>query len=301
MKNKETMPRARVLQALLDLPHDLRLVRDQLRSFPWDSEDELIDLAHDHLRRALQGFLAGHLPAEYLEDWANLIEGREDIRYQDALVGELIHELANPSIMGELSREVAEAHLARLQALVIAKVAQYAQQIEHHQGNRSKMNLANLFRSHFSHQSVAAYQRKGNIFFQPMHRTTAGVDIGAEPILIAPAEAAASDLGELLVECLRLSRDRVPHPTDWSKIPQPLWSAAQVRSWSDFVKGALHLTADKAENGIVFTPMANEGARRGFAPLAGRAITAPTSSTPTDLGNIMLKLFDELRHPLDEG
>lgn len=52
---------------------------------------------------------------------------------------------------------------------------------------------------------------------------------------------------------------------------------------------------------LTASPMANEGARRGFVPLAGRAITAPTSSTPADLGNILLKLFDELRHPLDEG
>lgn len=91
-------------EALLDL---IRLrrptaeARRRLQAFPWDSDTDLVLLTPADLRRVLDGFASGHLTAEEVEEWANAIESRDDVGFDELsqdLVFDCLFELANPRI-----------------------------------------------------------------------------------------------------------------------------------------------------------------------------------------------------------
>lgn len=69
-------------------------------------------LTAELVREALGRFLASVSSAYEIEEWANLIEGREDIGYASEAVKGAIHVLANPLLNGELTKASA-AELAQ--------------------------------------------------------------------------------------------------------------------------------------------------------------------------------------------
>lgn len=74
---------------------------EDLRTYGWDSRDELVTLTKSHVLRILAAFKAGTLNAPQVRDWANRLEGRDDIGYadgSDGVVNEAIFWLANPAI-----------------------------------------------------------------------------------------------------------------------------------------------------------------------------------------------------------
>ena len=111
------MNRVDWLKALLNFDRPLEEVTSGLVSFPWDSLEELAILNSDHFIEVLRRYLVGEVGSEQVETWANAIEGREDIGFdQDNrdLVREVLHELANPYLTRALSFEVARDWIERL-------------------------------------------------------------------------------------------------------------------------------------------------------------------------------------------
>ena len=56
----------------------------------------------------LQEFIECKHEAKDLEDWANLIEGREDIKYDESysyIIDNVIYSLANPVLEGEITKK----------------------------------------------------------------------------------------------------------------------------------------------------------------------------------------------------
>ena len=105
------------LSDLLFYHAPIELLQRQLKAFPWDSEEVLAVVTTAHVTHILQRYLAGELLASQVEDWANAIEGREDLAYfptQQALIEEVIHQLANPLLTIPLSEANAEALIAKL-------------------------------------------------------------------------------------------------------------------------------------------------------------------------------------------
>ncbi len=99
-----------ILSTLLQFQSDLRSIESNLSSLEWDSV-EIITLSKDHLINVLERYLSSNLSAQDVENWANLIEGRDDIAYaenQEDLVKKSITELANPILYGVLTPEIAE-------------------------------------------------------------------------------------------------------------------------------------------------------------------------------------------------
>lgn len=76
-----------------------------LKGFPWDSEVELVQLERQHVSSVLKRYLTGGISTQKVEDWANLIECRDDIGYED--VADALNILANPVITYELTPAVA--------------------------------------------------------------------------------------------------------------------------------------------------------------------------------------------------
>jgi hypothetical protein len=111
------MMRHELLERLLSAEGDLNHLLAQLQPHGWDAEAPLAILNREHIRDVLSRYEAQELTAKYVEDWANAIEGREDIAFEvlhEDLLGELIHQLANPLLTEPLSHDSARALLEML-------------------------------------------------------------------------------------------------------------------------------------------------------------------------------------------
>jgi RNAse (barnase) inhibitor barstar len=115
--------RKSVVEALLNRSRPLAEIRAELGQFPWDSEP-LVQLTREHVGNVLRAFLAGEIDALSIEDWANLIEMRDDIGFEDEDEdaddfehGDLrnaIFVLANPVLYGDLTKDLARQLLEEI-------------------------------------------------------------------------------------------------------------------------------------------------------------------------------------------
>lgn len=95
--------RQEVLLHLIRLDQPVSVTARQLAQFPWDSAQGLVTLDRSNIEEALTRFIRQELGALELEEWANLIEGRDDIEIADDLSRRAIFELANPAISASLN------------------------------------------------------------------------------------------------------------------------------------------------------------------------------------------------------
>ena len=100
--------RKKALEALLGFERPVEQLRTALAMFSWDSDTELAFLSVGHAANILNRFVTGRTSAGEIENWANAVEGRDDIGFESSneqLLRELVHELANPLITQPLTRE----------------------------------------------------------------------------------------------------------------------------------------------------------------------------------------------------
>jgi hypothetical protein len=105
-----SISRAELLRRILDCPPDIDALAADLRKFPWDSDERLVCISRGHLKEILERFLVGELTAEQVKRWANVLEMRDDVDFEDGRFGaprEVFHELANPYLTEPLTRESA--------------------------------------------------------------------------------------------------------------------------------------------------------------------------------------------------
>jgi hypothetical protein len=123
--------RLKILQELVTFSQPLELIAKELSQFDWDYDGKPYIIKPIHIVNVLNRFLFGDLTAKELEDWANLIECREDLEYHKSnyeQLDKIISELANPEIDGELT-------IAKCQKMFLvfslprARLHHYTQQI----------------------------------------------------------------------------------------------------------------------------------------------------------------------------
>ena len=110
-----------MLEELLALPEQLARIGDELRSFAWDSEEELVTLEAAHLMTVLRRYHEGELSAEQVSEWTEALEVRDDVGFDtrcEGLIREIVYELANPELEGRLSTARADQLVSRLSACV---------------------------------------------------------------------------------------------------------------------------------------------------------------------------------------
>ena len=108
--------RIKLLNSLLEFDKPLAEILPALNSLGWDSEQSLVILQRQHITNILQRYLDDKLSASDVENWANAIEGREDIEYESdfaELLAEAIYEIANPLLTHPLSKLFAQQWLAK--------------------------------------------------------------------------------------------------------------------------------------------------------------------------------------------
>jgi len=109
--------RKEALLELVTLTAPLDAIRRDLSQYEWDSAKEEIIITVPDVRKALRLFLEKTLSVNDIEDWANLIEGRDDLGLDSSaapLLAEILHELANPILTRKLTEDVAKNWLERL-------------------------------------------------------------------------------------------------------------------------------------------------------------------------------------------
>lgn len=95
--------RAEILSDLVHFEKDLKGLQDELAQYPWDIEEPLIVMTQKDLVNVIQKKIESSL-AE-IEDWANAIESREDVDFENEEVQDVIFELANPTLHCGITKE----------------------------------------------------------------------------------------------------------------------------------------------------------------------------------------------------
>ena len=102
--------RAELVEALIEHRENVGSLLRELRTYGWDSDDELVTLRTGHIISVLQAFQSGHLNAAQVREWANAIERREDIGMlsgHEEVLDEMVFWLANPEINYPIDSELA--------------------------------------------------------------------------------------------------------------------------------------------------------------------------------------------------
>lgn len=109
--------RTNLLIDLIELRTPLIETKSGLAQYPWDHDTVLAVVTREHITSILKQYIAGELNDIQVEDWANAIEGRDDIGFEVNCEDELteaIHQLANPILTKPLSEERAHKIIREL-------------------------------------------------------------------------------------------------------------------------------------------------------------------------------------------
>jgi hypothetical protein len=99
------MDRQTILSLLIRFDAPVADLKAALATLSWDS-GPVITLTRQNIAAVLQRFASREIDAASMEEWANLVECREDICFEschEEVVANTIHALANPELTGRLT------------------------------------------------------------------------------------------------------------------------------------------------------------------------------------------------------
>jgi hypothetical protein len=102
---KNMRDRIDVLADLVHLNGDLSNLKKELSQYSWDIEFPVMDITRLDLLTVLKSCINGVISYDKLGNWANLIECRDDLSFENDKMQEIIFELANPEINGNLNKD----------------------------------------------------------------------------------------------------------------------------------------------------------------------------------------------------
>jgi hypothetical protein len=85
-------------------------IAKQLRAFSWDSDEPLVTFTRSDCQHVLDTYLSGDLDEHGVEEWANVVESRDDIGFEaegETLLKDFVFQMANPVIANPLTHELA--------------------------------------------------------------------------------------------------------------------------------------------------------------------------------------------------
>ena len=102
---------------LIEYQEQISRLIEKLKEYEWDCDEELVVLTPAHVVKVLDKFLANEINEIQVQEWANAIERREDIGFQEeylSTLDEMIFWLANPNINFPISVELARRVICNL-------------------------------------------------------------------------------------------------------------------------------------------------------------------------------------------
>lgn len=106
--------RQSVVDSLVNFSESPSSLAKKLALYPWDLDEPLIMLTEKHVRSALTRFIRGDLVDRDISDWAELMEVRDDISFENESIASFLTQAANPLLEGPLSLIWATGWLKRL-------------------------------------------------------------------------------------------------------------------------------------------------------------------------------------------
>ena len=106
-----------ILKDLVSFSKPINELSNMLSQLDWDYEGQPFIVNASEIKSALKRFLAGECTAQELEDWANLVECREDLEFEEKqfeAIENVIDCLANPVLQGEITPASCEDLLGSL-------------------------------------------------------------------------------------------------------------------------------------------------------------------------------------------
>ena len=98
------MGRRTILDSLIQFNAPVAELEAALATLTWDN-DPAITLTRRHVIAVLEQFANASIDAATVEEWANLVESRDDIQFEaghEGTIAAAIHDLANPVLQGQL-------------------------------------------------------------------------------------------------------------------------------------------------------------------------------------------------------
>jgi|SRR5688572_29158397 hypothetical protein len=94
-----------ILKDLVCLNGNLATLQDELSQYPWDAKAPSLIISKNDFYTVFKRCIEGEINFEDLVNWANTIECRDDLDFEVEEMQEIIFELANPEINGEITKE----------------------------------------------------------------------------------------------------------------------------------------------------------------------------------------------------
>jgi len=104
--------RISLLKTVIEMRDGFREAMKNLALYPWDYVGEPAIITSANIKDVLSRYLNEDLKLQDIYDWAETLEIREDVDYPEedkAVLLEIMHELANPILQGELNADKARA------------------------------------------------------------------------------------------------------------------------------------------------------------------------------------------------
>lgn len=92
----------------------LDILKKKIDTFDWDFEYPLLVIKEVDMQHELLRFITEEVSFSEIEEWANILEGREDINFESEKIEQIIYELANPIINQKITYELLKSMLNEL-------------------------------------------------------------------------------------------------------------------------------------------------------------------------------------------
>lgn len=95
--------RVDILTDLVAFDANLKELRTELSKYPWDTDKPYLIISKLQFSNVLNKCIKRVITFQELEDWANTIECRDDLDFEDEIIQEFLFELSSPEINGEIT------------------------------------------------------------------------------------------------------------------------------------------------------------------------------------------------------
>jgi hypothetical protein len=103
--NTALMAKIDILLNLINFSKNISAIKSDLAKIGFNSELELVTITQNTIANILNRVVDKEISYELLEEWANLIECREDIGYEDEILQETIFSWQTLAFMGDRREE----------------------------------------------------------------------------------------------------------------------------------------------------------------------------------------------------
>jgi len=97
--------RKEILKDLVLLRGSIEFLEKELSQYSWDMKAPLLSVSANDFIDVLQRGIDNEIDFQIVSNWANAIECRDDLEFANEEMQEIIFELANPEINGEITKE----------------------------------------------------------------------------------------------------------------------------------------------------------------------------------------------------